>query len=151
MEQTRFAFRIKSKALLSLLFFFPLSFFPGEQSFALESISLKTYPELAIPVPNLVDMTKLPPGKTFQIADPNFILQFFFDGRDIYGVILKRDRERSIYLRLCFFRSCEESKYDFIEKIVSPFEPPFEQMFFSVKPPARLNYQFQGLEYFSIK
>ncbi len=151
MGPKKFRFFNKNKGFLQFVGILVFAVLLSAQSIAQEPVSLKTYPELAIPVPNPVDMTKLPVGKTFQIADPQFVLQFFFNGRDIYGVILKREKEHTIFLHLCFFRSCEESKYDYIEKIVSPFEPPYEKMFFSVKLPRQKNYEFQGLEFFSIK
>jgi hypothetical protein len=131
--------------LLTLFIWQPSATFSGE----IENISLKTYKTLSTPVPNPMDMTKISPGNGYQVTDPKFILQFFFDGKDIYGIILKRDKEVSIYLHWCFFRSCEESPYDINIKIVNAFNPPYDQSFFNAKLPAKLNYRFQGLRFYT--
>jgi len=78
-------------------------------SLALERVSLKKYPELSIQVPNPMVISKLPARKSFQVNHEEFILQFFFNGRDIFGYILKRNKKTPIHFRWCFFRNCEES------------------------------------------
>ena len=117
----------------------------------IESISLKTYKQLSIPVPSHMDLTKISPGKGYQVTDPWFILQFYFDGKDVYGVILKRDKEVSIFMQWCFFRSCEESPYNFKLKIATAGKPPYDQTFFNAKLPAKLNYRFQGLKFYTVR
>lgn len=133
--------------LLILFIWYPSAPFSQE----IENISLKTYNQLAIPVPNPIDMTKISPGKSYQVTDPKFILQFFFDGKDIYGIILKREKESSIFLHWCLFRTCEESPYDYKLKIASAFTPPYDQYFFSAKLPANLKYRFQGLKFYTVR
>lgn len=116
-----------------------------------QNISLKTYSNLAIPVTNPMDLTKLSPGKSYQVTHPKFILQFFFDGKDIYGIILKREKEVSIFMHWCFFRSCEESPYNYKLKIADAFNPPYDQTFFTANLPHKLRYKFQGLEFYTVR
>ena len=120
-------------------------------SLAINKISLKKYPQLSIQVPNPMETAKLPPRKTFQVNHEDFILQFFFNERDIFGYILKRNKSRPIHFRWCFFRTCEESTYDFKKVIAEAFNPPFSSGFFSIKFPAYLNYSFQGIKFSSPK
>lgn len=112
---------------------------------AAENISLKQYHALSIPVANPVDLTRLPRKKMFQVKDEQFILQFFFNERDIFGFILKRDPKLSLAVRWCFFRSCEESPFDYTVRIAAPYRPPFVKGFFVVKFPPGIQYNFQGL------
>ncbi len=114
-----------------------------------EKISLKKYPHQGFPVPNPVDLTRLPKGKTFQITHKDFILQFFFNEQDIFGIIFKRNIKRPIHIRWCFFRNCEENPLDYKVVIAEPYQPPMEQNFFSVTFPPQLPYSFQGLEFTS--
>ena len=72
-----------------VIFIFPIILATSNSSFALDRVSLKKYPELSIPVPNPMETSKLPARKTFQVNHEEFILQFFFNGRDIFGYILK--------------------------------------------------------------
>ena len=123
----------------------------SESAFCLETISFKKYPTLSILVPNKVDLTKLPRGKTFQVTHPHFILQFFFNNRDIFGLVFNRDPKHGIIVHLCFFRSCEESPYDLKKVIAHPNVPPFDQTFFTVKFPHPLQYEFQGLEFLPLQ
>ena len=120
-------------------------------SLAINNISLKKYPQLGIQVPNPMETAKLPHRKTFQINNKDFVLQFFFNERDIFGYILKRNKSRPIHFRWCFFRNCEESPYDFKKVIAEAFNPPFSSGFFSIKFPAYLNYSFQGIKFSSPK
>ncbi len=120
-------------------------------AFALERVSLKKYPQLSIRVPNPMETAKLPPRKTFQVNHEVFILQFFFNERDIFGYILKRDKSRPIHFRWCFFKNCEESPYDFTKVIAQALNPPYDSGFFSIKFPNYLNYSFQGIEFSSPK
>ena len=123
----------------------------AKPSLAINKISLKKYPQLSIQVPNPMETAKLPPRKTFQINHEDFVLQFFFNERDVFGYILKRNKSRPIHFRWCFFRSCEESPYDFKKVIAEAFNPPFSSGFFSIKFPAYLNYSFQGIKFSSPK
>ena len=141
----------KSKLLLSFLLILSIWYPSTPYSQEIENISLKTYSQLAIPVPNPVDMTKISPGKSYQVTDPKFILQFYYDGKDIYGIIIKREKESSIFLHWCLFRSCEESPYDYKFKIAAAFTPPYDQLFFSAKLPVNLKYRFQGLKFYTVR
>ena len=133
------------------IFIFPIILATSNNSFALDRVSLKKYPELSIPVPNPMQTSKLPARATFQVNHEDFILQFFFNGRDIFGYILKRNKRRAIHFRWCFFRNCEESPHDFKKVIAQPFNPPYASGFFSIKFPAYLNYSFQGMVFSSPK
>lgn len=117
----------------------------------IEKVSLKTYKQLSIQVPNPMDLEKISPGNTYQVTDPKFVLQFYFNGKDAYGVIFKRDKEYSLFMHWCFFRSCEESAYDIKMKIASALRPPYDQLFFSAKLPPKLNYRFKGLRFYTVK
>ena len=120
-------------------------------SWAINKVSLKNYPQLSITVPNPMETSKLPPRKTFQVNHEDFVLQFFFNERDIFGYILKREKQYPIHFRWCFFRSCEESPYDFKKVIAEPFSPPLASGFFSIRFPSYLHYSFQGIEFSSPK
>tara|TARA_Y100000758_G_scaffold231810_1_gene168591 strand:+ start:191 stop:664 length:474 start_codon:yes stop_codon:yes gene_type:complete len=132
-------------------FYFPHYFGDLQYSFALDRVSLKKYPELSIPVPNPMETSKLPARETFQVNHEEFILQFFFNGRDIFGYILKRNKRRAIHFRWCFFRNCEESPHDFKKVIAQAFNPPYSSGFFSIKFPSYLSYSFQGMVFSSPK
>ena len=123
----------------------------AKPSLAISNISLKKYPQLSIQVPNPMETAKLPARKTYQVNHEDFILQFFFNERDIFGYILKRNKSRPIHFRWCFFRTCEESPYDFKKVIAEAFNPPYSSGFFSIKFPAYLNYSFQGIKFSSPK
>ena len=116
-------------------------------AYCFDTISLKQYSILNIPVPSKVDITKLPMGKTFQVNHSQFTLQFFFNNRDIFGFIFKRKPNIGIIAHLCFYRSCEETSYDLRKVVAKPHEPPYDKTFFSVKLPSNLQYEFQGLEF----
>ena len=133
------------------VFIFAMILATPNDSLALERVSLKKYPELSIQVPNPMETAKLPARKSFQVNHEEFILQFFFNGRDIFGYILKRNKRRPIYFRWCFFRNCEESPYDFNKVIAEAFNPPYDSDFFSIKFPSYLNYSFQGMMFSSPK
>lgn len=146
--------RLSEKFHLSLFLTISLTLPPpffasGARSHPVNPVSLKQYSNLSVVVPNPLDLTKLPFGKSFQVTHPDFILQFFFDKRDIFGIIFKRNLEKPIHMRWCFFKSCENSPYDFKVVIANPHSPPFDQGFFSVKFPPGLQYRFQGLEFTS--
>ncbi len=116
-----------------------------------ERVSFKQYEENTIPVASKVDLTTLPKGEIYKVIHPNFVLQYFFNNLDIFGYIFKRKRNIGIKAHLCLYRSCEESKYDLKKIIVKPQEPPYDKTFFSIKFPPGLQYEFQGLEFTSIK
>ena len=120
-------------------------------AYSLETISLKQYSFLNIPVPSRVDITKLPIGKVFQVNHSQFTLQFFFNNRDIFGFIFKRKPNVGIIAHLCFYRSCEETSYDLRKVVAKPHELPYDKTFFSVTPPSNLQYEFQGLEFLPYK
>ena len=120
-------------------------------SYGVERVSLKKYRELSLQVPNPMETSKLPARKTFQVNHEEFILQFFFNERDVFGYILKRNKRRPIHFRWCFFRSCEESPYDYKKVIAQAFNPPYDSGFFSIRFPSYLNYSFQGIEFSSPK
>ena len=139
------------KTICFTLFTCLLLLLVAKPSSAINKISLKKYPQLSIQVPNPMETAKLPARKTFQINHEDFVLQFFFNERDIFGYILKRNKSRPIHFRWCFFRNCEESTYDFKKVIAEAFNPPFSSGFFSIKFPAYLNYSFQGIKFSSPK
>ena len=120
-------------------------------SWAINKVSLKNYPQLSITVPNPMETSKLPARKTFQVNHEDFVLQFFFNERDIFGYILKREKQYPIHFRWCFFRSCEECAYAFKKVIAEPFSPPLASGFFSIRFPSYLHYSFQGIEFSSPK
>jgi hypothetical protein len=120
-------------------------------AYSVEQVSLKKYPALSLQVPNPMKTSKLPARKTFQVNHEEFILQFFFNERDVFGYILKRNKRRPIHFRWCFFRSCEESSYDYKKVIAQAFHPPYDSGFFSIEFPSYLNYSFQGIEFSSPK
>ena len=66
------------------------------------------------------------------------------------GFITKRKFNHGILVHLCFFRSCEETKYDINHVIAMPQDNRDIKNFFSVKFPVGLNYQFQGVEFLPI-
>lgn len=101
-------------------------------------------------LPSKIDLTKLPPGKTFKVLNPKFSLKFFFNNQDIFGFILSRKRNFGIIVHLCFFRSCEESAYDTNQVILMPQDSLSDKKFFSIKFPHELHYEFQGIEFKSI-
>ncbi len=143
--------RYKSKLLLLFLLILFIWQPPASFSQEIENVSLKTYKQLSIPVSKHLDLTKISPGKGYQVTDSEFILQFYYDGNDIYGIILKRDKEISIFMHWCFFRSCEESPYDIKLKIASAWTPPYDQTFFNAKLPENLSYRFQGLKFYTVR
>tara|TARA_B110000438_G_C15583498_1_gene550656 strand:+ start:97 stop:549 length:453 start_codon:yes stop_codon:yes gene_type:complete len=116
---------------------------------AIEKVSLNTQPATGVRVPNPMEMANLPSKKTYQVNHETFTLQFFFNEKDIFGIILKRDKRHSIHFRWCFFRSCEESPHDYKKVIAENYGPPFTQGFFSIPNPFYLNYSFQGIEFSS--
>jgi len=137
-------------ACLAILILYLFSIEPS-LSWALDRVSLKEYKQLSTAVPNPMVIAKLPARKTFQVNHQDFVLQFFFNERDVFGYILKRNKKFPIYFRWCFFRSCEESPYDFKKVIAKPFAAPSANGFFSIRFPSYLNYSFQGIEFSSPK
>ncbi len=116
---------------------------------AADRVSFKAYPQTGITVPNPMETAKLPSGKTYQVNHEAFSLQFFFNDKDIFGIILKRDKKRPIHFRWCFFRSCEESQHDYKKVVAEASNPPFADAFFSLPHPFYLPYGFQGIEFSS--
>jgi len=116
-----------------------------------ERVSFNQYKENTISVASKVDLTTLPKGEIYKVIHPDFVLQYFFNNLDIFGYIFKRKRNKGIKAHLCLYRSCEESKYDLKKIIAKPQEPPYDKTFFSIKFPVGLQYEFQGLEFISIK
>ena len=116
---------------------------------AIENVSLKIHPQTGVIVDNPMEIKSLPHRKTYQVKHEAFTLQFFFNEKDIFGVILKRDERRPIHFRWCLFRSCDESKHDYKKVIAENSSPPFVQGFFSIPYPFYLTYGFQGIEFSS--
>jgi len=141
---------LRSRLHLAILILF-LFWATPDSACAVERISLKKYLSLSLQVPNPMETSKLPARKTFQVNHEEFILQFFFNERDVFGYILKRNKRRPIHFRWCFFRSCEESPYDYKKVIAQAFNPPYDSGFFSIEFPAYLKYSFQGIEFSSPK
>jgi hypothetical protein len=112
-----------------------------------KEISLKKYDFLSIPVPNPLDISRLPLGKNFQIKHEHYILQFYFFFKHIRGIVVKRDMKYPIHLRWCFFRNCEEHPLDFVSVIAQSNQPPVGDEFFWVRFPPQIKYSFQGLEF----
>ena len=137
----------KSWAIIFCLFIY----IPTDKAYSLDTVSLKQGFTQGILVPNKTDLTKLPLGKIFKVNHSKFTLQFFFNNKDIFGFILKREQNYGIIVRLCFFRSCEESPYDINQVIAMPQSPAKDRSFFSIKYPLGLNYDFQGVEFLPIK
>ncbi len=135
--------------LLYLLILTQLVFVIPSSANNAKKVSLRKYSFLSLPVPNPLDISRLPIGKNFQINHERFILQFYFSHQNIRGIIVKRDMNYPIHLRWCFFRSCEENSLDYISVIAQPNQPPVEDEFFWVTFPPQIKYSFQGL-YFSI-
>lgn len=118
-------------------------------AYSFENVSLKKYKTQAIKVNNPVDLTRIELNKSFQVNSPDFILQFFFSGPDVLGIVFKRDLDKALFVRWCFFRNCEESQFDFISVIAQPHGPPLANGFFETKFPPGLNYNFQGLHFYT--
>ena len=139
---------IKLILYIACIFLFPPSL-TQPKVWAIEKVSFKASPSSGIIVPNPMEIAKLPLKKTYQVNHEAFTLQFFFNEKDIFGIILKRDKRRPIHFRWCFFRSCEESPRDYKKVIAETYGPPFNDGFFSIPNPFYLNYSFQGIEFSS--
>ena len=137
---------LKSWVFVFCLFICP----PAGKAHSFETISLKPDSTQGIPVPSKIDLTKLPLGKIFRVNHSKFVLEFFFNNKDIFGFIVKRKANLGIIVHLCFFRSCEESPFDFNKVIAMPQDLPSERTFFSVKFPQGLQYDFQGIEFLPV-
>ena len=135
--------------LLGVLTGLWMGLYPALPAFSFEKISLKTYKSTAIKINNPVDLTRLQINKTFQVNSRDFILQFFFSGPDILGIIFKRNLDKSLMMRWCFFRNCEESPFDYVSVIGPRNGPPLANGFFQIKHPPGMDYRFQGLNFFS--
>jgi len=118
-------------------------------AYSFEYISLKKYKNQAIKVDNPVNLSRLSLDKTFQVNSPDFVLQFFFTGPDILGIILKRNLDKALFVKWCFFRNCEESPFNYVSVIAQPHSPPLANGYFETKFPPGLNYHFQGLQFFT--
>ena len=118
-------------------------------AYSFEKVSLKKYKTRANLMGNPVDLTRLALNKSYQVNSPDFVLQFFFSGPDLLGVVLNRDLDKALFVKWCFFRNCEESQYDFISVIAQPHTPPLANGFFETKFPPGLNYHFQGLYFYT--
>ena len=118
---------------------------------AIEPVSLNTQPDTGVIVPNPMEIAKLPRRKTYQVNHEAFTLQFFFNEKDIFAIILKRDNNQPIHFRWCFYKTCEESPHDYKKVIAEISGPPFARGFFSIPFPFYLPYSFQGIEFSSPK
>jgi hypothetical protein len=118
-------------------------------AYSFENISLKKYKNQAIKVDNPINLSRLPLDKSFQVNSPDFVLQFFFTGPDILGVILKRNLDKALFVKWCFFRNCEDNPFDYVSVIAQPHGPPLANGFFEIKHPPGLNYHFQSLHFYT--
>jgi len=139
----------KTLGLVFTLLLLGLNLAPPAYSF--KKVSLKKYKAQALKIDNPVNLTRLSLQKTYQVNSPDFVLQFFFSGPDILGILFKRNSSQSIFMRWCFFRSCEESPFDYVSVIAQSNSPPFANNFFEIKHPHGLSYHFQGLHFFTRK
>ena len=117
---------------------------PTIPAYSFETISLKKYKTQAIKVDNPVDLTQLPLNKTFQVNSPDFVLQFFFNGPDMLGIIFKRNLDKALFVKWCFFRNCEESPFDYVSVIGQPHGPPLANGFFETRVSTRTELSFPG-------
>lgn len=140
---------IPEKILLIFVAVLLIGFQWATPAHSFENISLKKYKNQAIKVDNPVDLTRLSINKTFQVNSPDFVLQFFFNGPDVLGIIFKRNLDKALFVKWCFFRNCEDSPFDYVSVIAQPHGPPLANGFFETKFPPRLNYHFQGLLFFT--
>lgn len=140
---------IHIKFILGILTSLWIGVHSAPPAYSFEKISLKKYKSTAIKIDNPVDLTRLPVNKTFQVNSPDFILQFFFSGPEILGIVFKRDLDKSLLVRWCFFRNCEESPFDYVSIIGPRNGPPLANGFFQIKHPPGMDYRFQGLYFFS--
>jgi hypothetical protein len=148
MRNTNRNFSSKQAYLIASTLFIILNLYPSNL-WSIEKVSLKINPETAVIVDNPMEIKSLPHRKTYQVNHKAFTLQFFFNEKDIFGMILKRDENRPIHFRWCLFRSCEESQHDYKKVIAEGLSPPFAQGFFSIPYPFYLTYGFQGIEFSS--
>jgi hypothetical protein len=148
MRNTNRYLSAKQTNLIAGTLFILLTLFPTNLS-AIEKVSLKIHPERGVIVDNPMEIKSLPHKKTYQVNHEAFTLQFFFNEKDIFGMILKRDEKRPIHFRWCLFRSCEESQHDYKKVIAEGSNPPFVNEFFSIPYPFYLTYGFQGIEFSS--
>jgi len=137
------------KTLIFMVALFLVGFQLATPAYSFENVSLKKYKTQAIKIDNPVNLTRLPLNKTFQVNSPDFVLQFFFSGPDILGILLKRNLDKALFVRWCFFRNCEESRFDFVSVIGQSHSPPLANGFFETKYPPGLNYHFQGLQFYT--
>jgi hypothetical protein len=144
-----FLHRNFSKFFLFLVSGWFVVLYPAIPAYSFETISLKKYNIQANKVDNPVDLTQLPLNKTFQVNSPDFVLQFFFSGPDVLGIIFKRNLDKALFVKWCFFRNCEESPFDYVSVIAQPHGPPLANGFFETKFPHGLNYRFQGLHFYT--
>jgi hypothetical protein len=141
MKSTKFKYLSVNIIIIYLIFAVANIVYP------LDKISFNQQTENVILVTSKMDLTKLPRGEIYKVVHDDFVLQFFFNNRDIFGYIFKRKPSIGIKAHLCLYRSCEDTSYDLRKVIAKPFEPPFDKSFFSVKFPQKLQYKFQGLEF----
>ena len=119
-------------------------------AYSFESISLKKYKIQATKIKQSCEFDPGSPlNKTFQVNSPDFVLQFFFSGPDLLGVILKRNLDKPLFIKWCFFRNCEPSSFDFVSVIAQAHNPPLANGYFETKFPPGLNYHFQGLHFYT--
>jgi len=148
-----FLWQFLRRILPKALFFFASGWltvlYTAIPTYSFETISLKKYQTQAIKIDNPINLTRLPLNKTFQVNSPDFVLQFFFSGPDVLGIIFKRNLDKALFVKWCFFRNCEESPFDYVSVIAQPHGPPLANGFFEIKFPPGLNYHFQGLHFYT--
>lgn len=145
--QKRFSAAILRNHLFAILIVLSLLLSP--RSLSAEKIALRKHPTQSHVVPNPVDLTKLSNNQMFHIIDEAFTVQFFFNGQDLFGSIVTRQKEQALFLRWCFFRTCEESPYDYNVLLGEPYRAPFEDIVFHARFPPGILYTFQGLKFWS--
>ncbi|MBT6600572.1 MAG: hypothetical protein HOB32_02740 [Nitrospina sp.] len=141
----------KVKYLAIYIVIIYLIFALTDNVYSQDIISFNQQAEDIITVPSKIDLTKLSRGGVFKVEHEDFVLQFFFNNRDILGLIFKRKPSIGIMVHLCLYRSCEETPYDLRKVIAKALEPPYDKTFFSIKFPKKLQYEFQGLEFLKHK
>lgn len=112
-------------------------------------VSLRQYEAKAVLISNPFDITDAVQGTTYQVNHRDFILQFFFTGQNIQGVVMKREKTLPIHIRWCFFRTCEASSFDYKAVLAQGYQRPYAEDSFQVRLPVKFNYHFQGIHFSS--
>lgn len=122
---------------------------PVQTTSAQSLISLRQYQTKATLLTNPFDLTKVTQGPVYQVNHRDFILQFFFTGQNIQGIVLKREKNLPILIRWCFFRNCDRSPYDYKAVLAQGYQRPYPEDTFQVRLPIKFDYHFQGMHFSS--